>query len=67
MDFDLFTYYNITGNPVETQIDGTPSTLTVSLATTPLPSTWTMLIAGFAGLGFFVYRGTKKKCAAIAA
>lgn len=34
---------------------------------TPLPSTWTMLIAGFAGLGFFAYRGSKKNAAAITA
>jgi len=34
---------------------------------TPLPSTWTMLIAGFVGLGFFAYRGSKKNSAAIAA
>jgi len=27
---------------------------------TPLPSTWTMLIAGFLGLGFFAYRGSKR-------
>jgi hypothetical protein len=40
--------------------------LTFSLVT-PLPSTWTMLIAGFVGLGFFAYRGTKKNFAAIAA
>ncbi len=33
---------------------------------TPLPSTWTMLIAGFVGLGFFAYRGSKKNTAAIA-
>jgi hypothetical protein len=39
----------------------------VSVAATPLPSTWTMLIAGFAGLGFFAYRGSKKNAAAIAA
>jgi hypothetical protein len=39
----------------------------VSLNATPLPSTWTMLIAGFIGLGFFAYRGTKKGSAAIAA
>jgi hypothetical protein len=32
----------------------------VSLTATPLPPTWTMLIAGFVGLGFFAYRGTKK-------
>ncbi len=36
-------------------------------APTPLPSTWTMLIAGFAGLGFFAFRGTKKSSAALAA
>ena len=34
---------------------------------TPLPSTWTMLIAGFAGLGFLAYRGARKGSAAIAA
>ena len=36
-------------------------------AETPLPSTWTMLIAGFVGLGFFAYRGSKKNGSAIAA
>jgi len=39
----------------------------VSVAQTPLPSTWTMLIAGFVGLGFFAYRGTKKNAASLAA
>jgi hypothetical protein len=41
--------------------------LDVTLNTTPLPSTWTMLIAGFVGLGFFAYRGSKKNTATIAA
>jgi len=40
---------------------------TADLAATPLPSTWTMLIAGFIALGFFAYRGNKKGSAAIAA
>jgi hypothetical protein len=40
--------------------------LTATTAT-PLPSTWTMLIAGFIGLGFFAYRGTKNRSAATAA
>jgi hypothetical protein len=40
---------------------------TIGVAATPLPSTWTMLIAGFLGLGFFAYRGSKKNTAAIAA
>jgi hypothetical protein len=34
---------------------------------TPLPSTWTMLIAGFVGLGFFAYRGSKKNAAVLSA
>jgi hypothetical protein len=33
----------------------------------PLPSTWAMLIGGFVGLGFLVYRGTKKHAALAAA
>ena len=33
---------------------------------TPLPSTWTMLIAGFLGLSFLAYRGSKKSSAALA-
>ena len=35
-----------------------------TLTQTPLPSTWTMMLLGFVGLGFFVYRGTKKNSAA---
>jgi hypothetical protein len=38
-----------------------------TVTATPLPSTWTMLIAGFVGLGFFAYRGTKKSSPALAA
>ncbi len=50
---------------------GFPDTLTTNggatiLDPTPLPSTWTMLIAGFLALGFFAYRGTKKNSAALA-
>ena len=37
---------------------------TVGVSSTPLPSTWTMLIAGFVGLGFFAYRGSKRDFAA---
>jgi hypothetical protein len=32
-----------------------------SITETPLPSAWTMLIAGFVGLGFFSYLGSAKK------
>jgi hypothetical protein len=39
----------------------------VSVSATPLPSTWTMLIAGFVGFGFLAYRRTRNGSAAIAA
>jgi hypothetical protein len=47
------------------QAQSTPFTV-AEVAQTPLPSTWTMLIAGFVGLGFFAYRGSKNRSAAIA-
>ena len=49
------TFYSIAGTV-------TPAVVSA----TPLPATWTMLIAGFVGLGFFSYRGSKKAAAAIA-
>ena len=36
------------------------------ISSTPLPSTWTMLIAAFAGIAFFAYRGARKTANAIA-
>jgi hypothetical protein len=39
----------------------------VTLSTTPLPATWSMLLAGFAGLGFFAHRGMKKDSGVMAA
>jgi hypothetical protein len=39
----------------------------VEFSTTPLPSTWLMLLSGFVGLGFFAYRGSKKNGAALSA
>jgi len=46
-----------------------PNTLVVQsvVEATPLPSTWMMLLTGFLGLGFFAYRGVKKKAAGLAA
>ena len=41
--------------------------LTATISSTPLPSTWTMLIAGFIALALFAYRGTKKGSAEIVA
>ena len=40
---------------------------TTGLSAAPLPSTWTMLIAGFLGLGFMAFRGAKRSSAALAA
>jgi hypothetical protein len=37
-----------------------------TVSATPLPSTWLMLLSGFVGLGFFAYRGTKTRSAAVA-
>ena len=39
----------------------------IGTVATPLPSTWTMLIAGFVGFGFFAYRGSKNRSAAVGA
>jgi len=45
-------------------------TLTISgsasVTATPLPSTWTMMLAGLGGLGFFAYRATKNRRSALA-
>lgn len=38
-----------------------------SLTTTPIPSTWLMLLSGLVGLGFFAYRGSKKGAVVLAA
>jgi len=62
-----YTYFNNYNGPFPA-VNGTLASFTVSyIGVTPLPSTWTMLIAGFVGLGFFAYRGSKKNVAAIAA
>jgi len=54
-------YFLFLGNGnIDTNFDAT-------VTATPLPSTWTFLIAGFAGLGFFAYHGSKKNGAALAA
>jgi hypothetical protein len=41
--------------------------VTGGIGAAPLPSTWTMLIAGFVGLGFFAYRGSKKNAGGLVA
>ena len=44
-----------------------PMSATITISATPLPSAWTMLIAGLVGLGFFSYRGSKNNVAATTA
>ena len=50
-------YCAIVGSVVETGLVGS------EVSATPLPSTWLMLLSGFVGLGYFAYRGTKKRTA----
>jgi hypothetical protein len=38
----------------------------VSVTATPLPPTWTLLVAGFIGFGFFAFRSTKTNATAAA-
>jgi len=65
--------YSLTGNTLTVQWGGTDTAGTgvadfsFGASATPLPSTWTMLIAGFVGLGFLAYRGSKKNATALAA
>ena len=51
--------YALGQSPSQTQQD----LISGSLVATPLPSTWTMLLAGFAAFGFFAFRGSKKSSA----
>ena len=41
--------------------------IVVGINATPLPSTWFMLLSGFVGLGFFAYRGSRKRATRLAA
>lgn len=46
------------------KVGGGTATVTIG-AVTPLPSTWAMLLGGLGGLGFLVYRGSRKNTAAL--
>jgi hypothetical protein len=67
----IYFYYTLFGNNTTFHPTATMSYAETDLSTpppsTPLPSTWLMLVSGFIGLGFFAYRGSKKNVAAIAA
>jgi hypothetical protein len=61
--FDFFTLSVVPG----TLVGGmNPEDLVLSVSTTPVPeaSTWAMMMAGFAGLGFLTYRASRKAGAA---
>ena len=56
---DSMTVFELaSGNSWFPELDVTTSSLSVT--PTPLPGTWTMLLAGLFGLGFVAYRGSKK-------
>jgi subtilase-type serine protease len=60
--FDLFTLSVVPG----ALAGGNPEDLLVSVSTTPVPepSTWAMMLAGFAEIGFLTYRASRKAGAA---
>jgi len=60
-----FQNLNASIDPTITNED--PSDFRLLVSTTPLPSTWTMMLIGLAGLGFVAYRGSKSRSAAVAA
>jgi hypothetical protein len=67
-----YTFTTTGGNLVFTDLTGGNQNIgnildSVTVTSTPLPSTWTMLIAGLAGIGFFAYRGSRKNAATAAA
>lgn len=66
LTFDVVNYGDVGAGVANTP---NPSGLNVVFAAptaTPLPSTWIMMLGGFLGLGFFAYRGSKKKVLATA-
>jgi hypothetical protein len=61
------SYYLSVDNPQPLWDPGDPAVTTL-VTSTPLPSTWVMLIVGFVGLlGFLAFGGKKRKVAATAA
>jgi hypothetical protein len=51
--FDFFNFQAVTGNVLITSISGTQAAI-------PEPSTWAMMLLGFAGLGFGAFRRSRK-------
>jgi hypothetical protein len=59
--FDVVNYAQGTGNPSGLNVEFTSASSGV-----PEPSTWAMMVLGFAGLGFAGYRKAKTGPAAFA-
>jgi hypothetical protein len=64
IDFDVVNYAQNGGNPSGLDVQFQREN---ALGNMPLPSTWTMLIAGFIGLFGFVALGGKKRKVAVTA
>jgi subtilase-type serine protease len=62
--FDHFALSTVPGALVGGGMN--PENLVLSVTTTPVPepSTWAMILAGFAGIGFLTYRASRKTAAA---
>jgi hypothetical protein len=59
--------YGPTGNPYNGFGGSAVGEIFADVDPAPLPASWTMLIVGFAGLGFFAYRSKSRKPDAFAA
>ncbi len=58
---------HVTGAGLDFSLDTQGVSITGGVSSTPLPSTWLMLLSGFVGLGFFAERAMKKYTAVSAA
>jgi hypothetical protein len=63
---DPFGGFDLTPGPIAFDNENFPGLGFPNISSTPLPSTWLMLLGGLVGLGFFAYRGTKSTVAAVA-
>jgi subtilase-type serine protease len=63
---DFFDFFNLSVVPGALVGGLNPEDLVLSVTTTPVPepSTWAMMLAGFAGVGFLSYRASRKTTAA---
>jgi subtilase-type serine protease len=63
--FDIFSWSVVPGTTVA-GLNPEDLALSVTVTQVPEPSTWAMMLAGFAGLGFLTYRASRKTTAAAA-